>query len=331
MLNGAESTAAEVGPKVGAADKVPLRWVVYASFDTEGRPAPHALDQLQAYRRAGFSTLVVDTSPLIGDARRQGWQDTATVWFQRPNIGYDFQSFNSGLKHLTGALGVDIARLHLILANDSCFGPFLDLEAVLAGFRDQPGRCVFGITDSFEVHYHLQSYWLYFRPDVAPLAQQILAAMPIATGRSEAIETGELALSRLLRDQHCELRAYAPVADTMSRFSSHYGHIFSLLHLTLRRIAKRPLYTQRADGACLKLLLRRENALAYVNPTLDYGVAAFRAGLTPFVKKSLLRDNPSHDPSVPVGIDVASLNNADVQRLLGRHEGRPNSARARRH
>lgn len=53
--------------------------------------------------------------------------------------------------------------------------------------------------------------------------------------------------------------------------------------------------------------------------------------LQPFVKKSLLRDNPSHDPAVPVGVDVASLSNADVQRLLGRHEGRPNPAQASRH
>lgn len=330
-MSGLGPAAADAGLETVSDDEGPLRWVVYSSFDAEGRLAPHAVDQLQAYRRAGFATLVVDTSPLIGEARRQSWQDAATAWFQRPNVGYDFQSFNSGLKHLTGALGVDIARLHLILANDSCFGPFLDLEAVLASFRDQPGRCVFGITDSFEVHYHLQSYWLYFRPDVAPLAQQILATMPVASGRLEAIETGELALSRLLRDHHCELRAYAPVADTLWRFSHHGGSLISLMHFALRRIVKRPLYTRRADGACLKLLLRRENALAYVNPTLDYGVAAFRAGLTPFVKKSLLRDNPSDDPSVPVGVDVASLSNADVQHLLGRHEGRPNPVRARRH
>jgi hypothetical protein len=107
----------------------------------------------------------------------------------------------------------------------------------------------------------------------------------------------------------------------LDRFARFRGYLPSLAELGLRRILKRPKYSERADTACLKHLLGRTDALL-VNPTLDFGVQLLRAGCSPFVKKELLRDNPHRDPHVPVGLDVATLRNADVERLLGSRSAR---------
>jgi lipopolysaccharide biosynthesis protein len=154
---------------------------VYAAFDAAGRAAPHAVAQLAEYRGLGFETLVVDTSPTLSAQREQDWRQIATDWQQRPNVGYDFISYRFGLETLIDRMGVDVERLSLILANDSCFGPFIPLRGVLEAFdalpRERPR--LFGITENHEIRRHLQSYWLYMKPDVAPLVFEFLRAMRI--------------------------------------------------------------------------------------------------------------------------------------------------------
>ncbi len=78
---------------------VPLpatRWVVYATFDPENRSAPHAIEQIVAYREAGFDVLVVDASPAPHGARSAAWERLASAWRLRANIGYDFGSYAAG-------------------------------------------------------------------------------------------------------------------------------------------------------------------------------------------------------------------------------------------
>ena len=294
------------------------RWVVFAAFDADGRAAPHAVAQLAEYRSLGFETLVVDTSPTLSAQREADWRSSATDWLQRPNVGYDFVSYRTGLETLVERKSVEIDRLALILANDSCFGPFIPLRGVLEGFDalplDRPR--LFGITENHEIRRHLQSYWLYMRPDVTPLVFAFLRAMPVPNDRAEAIAFGELALSDHLLAHGCELHAHLAARDVLERFARFRGYLPSLAEFGVRRLMNRPKYSRRADTACLKHLLGRADALL-VNPTLDFGVNLLRAGCSPFVKKELLRDNPHRDPHIPAGLDVATLRNADVERLLG--------------
>ena len=303
------------------------RWVVYAAFDANGRAAPHAVAQLDEYRSLGFQTLVVDTSPTLSAQREADWHRSATDWLPRANVGYDFVSYRTGLETLVARRGVAIDRLSLILANDSCFGPFIPLRGVLESFDALPSdrRRLFGITENHEIRRHLQSYWLYMRPDVTPLVLAFLRAMPVPKDRAEAIAFGELALSDHLLAQGCELHAYLSAHAVLERFARFRGYLLSLAEFGVRRLMKRPKYSRRADTACLKHLLGRADA-PLVNPTLDFGIHLLRAGRTPFVKKELLRDNPHRDPHVPAGLDVATLRNADVERLLGSPAPRFDSA-----
>lgn len=298
------------------------RWVVYAAFDAAGRSSPHVIEQLAAYRQLGFYTLVVDTSPSISNQRADDWRLSATDWFHRPNVGYDFASYRSGLENLVEKRQVSVQDLSLILANDSCFGPFLPIRQVFHRLDAIPrdGKTVFAITDSHEGHHHLQSYWLYFRPDVVRLALAFLRDMRIASDRGEAIEYGELGMAAYLRERGCELRAYCSVLGLLARYAPARGRLASLLELGIRRLLKRPLYNRKSDGACLKYLLGRPDATSDFNPSLGFGAQMYRGRLTPFVKKQLMRDNPYGDPAIPRGLDVSTLTNADVAHILNRSQ-----------
>lgn len=64
--------------------------------------------------------------------------------------------------------GADLRRTRLLLTNDSCFGPYRSIADIIAAFDGEAPeqRIVFGISDSHEYgRHHLQSYWLYFRPE----------------------------------------------------------------------------------------------------------------------------------------------------------------------
>jgi hypothetical protein len=297
--------------------------VVYATFALDGKPAGHAVDQLEAYASVGFQTLVVDTSPVLTRPRRLDWTGAATRWVRRPNVGYDFGSYRHGLTLLNADPGIADERLEVIFTNDSCLGPFMPIGKVLETFMSIPTNtnAVFGITDSNEITYHLQSYWLYFRPAVLPLAERFFSAMPLASDRDQAIAWGELALSRFLCENGCVLLAFSPIESVLSHFARFHTRGLAFLELGVRRLFKRPKYSLTADLACLKFLRGDESPA--LNPTLAFGLDMARKGMSPFIKRSLLRDNPYRDPRVPCPVDGCELNNAAVSQLLGTKTHRP--------
>ncbi|MEO7336125.1 MAG: rhamnan synthesis F family protein, partial [Caldimonas sp.] len=284
---------------MGAAE----RWVVYATFDPNGESAAFAVDQLLEYRRLGFSTLVVDTSPRLSARRATDWGSSASAWFQRPNVGYDFASYRAGVEHLIERQGVDPLALELILANDSCFGPFFPMDRVLDRLSHGPaaetGRVAFGMTDSYQFTHHLQSYWMLFRPDVTPLVVQFLRTMPTAADRDGAIELGELGLSRHLKAAGCELRAFCSIDQTLASFSRNPVGLWSLVELGVRRLLDRPRYNRCADTQCLRYLLRRPSKLPHMNSCLLFGSHMYHREMLPLIKRSLLRDNVYEDPRLP--------------------------------
>lgn len=293
-------------------------WVVYAAFSADGEATPYATEQVASYRELGFNTLVVDTSPHLSTARRAAWDQLATHWFQRANVGYDFTSYRAGIEHLRANDAIDAGATAVLLTNDSCFGPFEQMHEVFLRIRRSEGAAntVYAITDSYEFHHHLQSYWLYVPPDVLAVTLEFFDAMKPLAGLDDAISFGELAFSRFLSERGCRLRALAPTAEVVPRFARFNGYALSLLELGFRRILDRPKYSRATDAACLRHLLHRPAPFDRFNPTLGLGIRMVEAGLTPFVKRRLLRENPYADPSIPPYPPQADLQNRDVRRLL---------------
>jgi hypothetical protein len=194
------------------------------------------------------------------------------------------------------------------------------MGAVLKRFADTPleHKAVFGITDSHERGHHIQSYWIYFRPNVAPLAIEFLERLPTIATRDDAVRAGELALSAFLRQRECHLVAYSPASEVIERTACFRRVLPSFLELGLRRVMRRPRYSRRVDGLCLRYLIGRDDAYLF-NTSIDFGVILYQRRLSPFVKRELLRDNPPQDPAVPAGIEVERLDNRGVGLLLESH------------
>jgi len=282
-----------------------MRWVIYSTYDPEGLVHPPALEQVRAYRDVGSSVLVVDTSPVISGDRARAWSDLSAVWFQRENIGYDIMSYRAGLDWLRAK---EVAGSYsLLLTNDSCYGPFFPLQSIFERLDQDISASVFGITDSYEITHHLQSYWLYFPATMVSELVRFFASIGEIRDREQAIQEGEIALSRYLRDRAIMLRAWCPARQLIERLVARV----SLLELMIRKVLKSPKYNWHLDFICSEYLRGGRLAVLPFNPTLRAGAELFKYQLSPFVKRQFFRDG-----SYNLDMRITPKTNSEASALL---------------
>ncbi len=165
----------------------------------------------------------------------------------RPNTGHDFGAWQSLVRH-----GCTEGAAEVLLANDSVFGPVFPLAPLLSAMRERPND-VWGMTESREGRWHLQSWFLLFRNGSfrSPAVRRIFEQPFDEMTRDQIVLHGELGLGAAI---------LAEGLDWDSRW--------------------------RAPN-------RRLRRLVPGNPMhLDY-LSVVRSGAVPFLKADLLRDNPA--------------------------------------
>jgi lipopolysaccharide biosynthesis protein len=172
------------------------RVAVIAQFSEQHRISRSLNTLIAELLGEGYRVIVSSscTSPseLIFD---KSVSDKVTV-LRKPNVGYDFGSWACGL-----AWDVNISRArHVVFVNDSLVGPFSPLEKVLTGFHESKAD-VYGLTDTAQFGYHLQSYFLGFKNGV--LEEQPLRRFWMGIrherDKDKTIQRNEIGFSRLLR------------------------------------------------------------------------------------------------------------------------------------
>lgn len=130
------------------------RVAIFVHYDRTKRVQDYVLYHLDELARAGFAVVFVSNSPAIEPTSLLNVQSKCAVLLRRRNVGHDFGGYKDGL-----ALIGDLAQYDdVLLANDSVYGPFCDLSVLLQ--RCDDSAAVWGITDSWERRFHLQSYFL---------------------------------------------------------------------------------------------------------------------------------------------------------------------------
>jgi lipopolysaccharide biosynthesis protein len=129
---------------------------ILCHYDRQGAIRPDTLRYLHELRTAGFSVVVVSNGRRLAATAAAAVADLGGIALIRRNIGLDFGAWRMGLRTLN-LPGPDTRRILLI--NDSVYGPVTPLAPLLA--RMTPGEAdLWGLTDSPERGWHLQSYFL---------------------------------------------------------------------------------------------------------------------------------------------------------------------------
>jgi len=126
---------------------------IISTYRPAGSPTTSIENLVESFTTESVPVVLVDTSPIEPSS-----SIGSDLLYWRSNYGWDFASWFAAIETLNHLLP-DVDRLYLV--NDSCAGPFHGLSQLLdRGWG--LGTDVWSITDSWQVAFHLQSYFLAF-------------------------------------------------------------------------------------------------------------------------------------------------------------------------
>jgi rhamnosyltransferase len=279
------------------------RAVVFAHYDRDGIVDPYVHYYLHALRSLSDHLVCVSTAALSTDETHKlsAYCDHVIV---RENEGYDFMSYKTGLESFDHH-----AFDEVLFCNDSVYGPLFDLAPIFEKMNKE--HCDFwGMTQSNEIAYHLQSYFMLFKSsalhsDAFKRFWNEVRSLPL---KEEIIERYEVGLTASLQKAGLTASSYAaPQPDLWQKI------ILAGRKLTPERIFRK-----------LSSLLRGETSLPSlhrINITLTFWEELICRSGMPFIKVSLLRDNPNRVPIDHIYDVVTSVSDYDTS-LIRKHQKR---------
>jgi len=196
----------------------------------------------------------------------------------RENIGYDFVSYKVGLCS-TSTDDFD----EIIVCNDSVYGPIFDISEV---FGKMSGReCDFwGITDSNEISYHIQSYFIVFRKALirSKAFSEFWGNVDSLENKNDIIRHYEVGLTSALTRAGFKPSAYSLI-DKQKTISNFLQIFYYECNKFKRHAAKGNIYF----GFFKKIFTIGKLTQ---NPSLTLFRQLIRARRSPFVKTSIYKD-----------------------------------------
>ena len=179
----------------------------YSSGAEQSRSLSVYLQQLDA---AGFLPVLVSTCELDAPLEFPHGLPDSTVILRRPNLGYDFGSWSTGL----GVFPQIRRAQRVLLTNDSLLGPFSDISCLL-DWACSPGPDIRAMTMSYQIVRHLQSFFLCFHDGVLEDAawRVFFNSIRVEPSKEEVVERYELGLSRHAFEQAYSWDVFVAASD----------------------------------------------------------------------------------------------------------------------
>lgn len=296
----------QLGPKVA----------LFVHFDSRGVVHEHVLHYVRSLADAGFSVVFVTNSGRrLHPAALAQLQPICARVLVRRNLGYDFGAWREAIEYL-GLPRPDTSIL--ILANDSVYGPLRPMGEILNMINFEHAD-VFGLTECWLSRYHLQSYFLAFGSRVlqSEAWSKFWTRVRPAPSKYWVIPHYEIGLSQALVRAGFRCQALWPYMQLIDHVDP------ALLGDEKEKDQKTvdPIVKARKKHAMWIRTSAVENSP--MNPTTDLWRQLLVGGF-PFIKRELLRDNPTNVPDVADWRSVAEENSTidltpilvDLQRTL---------------
>jgi hypothetical protein len=277
-----------LGPKI----------VLFMHFDRYGNVRPQLLHYMRELAGSGRNVVFITNAGKLTANAMAAVQQICVAVIIRKNQGYDFGAWRDGLEFLQlPRPGTE----EIIFANDSVFGPFFPLTAMLEKI-DYNKADVWGLTDSWQFRYHLQSFFLAFGKtalqskaftkfwgSVRPVPVKTYIVKNYEVGITQAMTKGGLTCSAIW--------PYEVLLGMVERLD--FKKLITFKKYDFRRLdpvsLTRQVHLQRIrDGVARRSPL---------NPTAELWRQLLLAGF-PFIKRELLRDNPTNVEDIHDWISV---------------------------
>jgi glycosyltransferase involved in cell wall biosynthesis len=171
------------------------RVCLFSHFDVDNKIDAHVISYLSALKAEGFEIILVTSNLQLDKASVDEAQTICTSLIYRENKGYDFAGWALALR-----LFPSLYSAHeVLMCNDSVYGPLRALRPIFEKMNQ--ASCDFwGITESREVEWHLQSYFLVFKSTAlnSAIFRDFWMAVKALPDKTELIHAYEVPMARLL-------------------------------------------------------------------------------------------------------------------------------------
>jgi hypothetical protein len=266
-----------LGPKVA----------LFMHFDRRGHVRSQLLHYVRELRENGRDVVFVSNARKLKPEALAALQEICAGVIVRRNIGYDFGAWRDAIDYL------NLPRANteeIICANDSVFGPLLPLGDVLRRF-DYSRADIWGLTESWQRRYHLQSFFIAYGPKAirAEAFRKFWKYVRPVPVKSYVINAYEIGVTQVMMKGglHCEaLWSYETLVKMANRAELERligGDGTELAKDDPVQVARLRQVVRIRDGKVKRVAL---------NPTADLWRQLLVSGF-PFIKRELLRDNPT--------------------------------------
>ena len=275
---------------------------LFAHFDPQGAVSRYVFGHLAALRTAGFEIVFVSNTRALQADSDLALRSQVDMIILRENVGFDFGAWKDAIDL------IDLSRAEkLLLVNDSVYGPLHDIRLTL-GRCDAETAEVWGLTDSYSGPWHLQSYLTLFHPDALtnPVFHEFWQGVAYFHDKRAVIDRYEAGLARSMSDGGLRVRALYPCGTVVqSTVQEKSAEMFEHPSRTWRRT----LQTAALD-------------LGSVNPTHFAWDTLVASMSFPYLKRELLRANPTRNPAVVRWREVLARTDYDITMITDDLGGR---------
>lgn len=275
------------------------RIAVFVHFDNTGTVHDYVLTYLDALNAAGFRIWFVTNSKTIDVAATDAVRSRVAWTYRRNNFGYDFGAYKDGIL----AALAEASPTEILICNDSVYGPFQPLAPILERARSADAD-VWGMTESYEKRYHLQTYFILFH--AAAIAHPSFLTFwrdaPYVDTRGWLIHHGEIALSQKLLRGGLRLKALFPHEAIVDFLQDQLDSDAETTILKRSKIPpSREIFRSFHTPVTQTLL-----SGVPLNPTHFCWDTLIKDLKFPFLKRDLLQFNPAGIPTISAWRQVIS-------------------------
>jgi hypothetical protein len=291
--------------------KLGPKLVLFMHFDRYGNVRPQILHYIKELTGNGRSVVFITNAGKLTPVAMANLQAICAGIIIRKNQGYDFGAWRDAIEFL------QLPRPEteeLILANDSIFGPIKPLAPMLAKL-DYSKADIWGLTESWQYRYHLQSFFLAFGraaltspafakfwDSVRPVPMKVFIVRAYEIGITQAMAKGGLICAAVWPYQQLLEMVDQTELEKLIAFEENDLGKLDPMHIT------RKLHVLRIRDAVARRIP--------VNASADLWRQLLISGF-PFIKRELLRDNPTQVEDVHDWVHVVrDIVGADAEPIL---------------
>lgn len=239
---------------------------IFAHYDKHQIIDDYVLHHIKKLYESGCEIVFVSSSKSFLQNEIEKIKDFCSKVIIRKNRGIDFGSWKVGLERVKELNHYN----QLILMNDSIYGPFFDLSSIFEKMEEK-NLDMWGITESWEHAYHIQSYFIVFNSKIihSNFFKNFWNRVRFFQNKNLVIRLYEIGLSQNALQFGFKLGSFCDYPK--------------IVNFTIKNYADEFPYTIYAQ------ILKTRN----VNPSHFLWDILIKHFGCPFLKIELVRDNPS--------------------------------------